>query len=159
MKMYLEIILLIILVIAFGYLFFHYADILLSKKNQQAATNQVCFGKNCFSVELAKTTAEQEKGLMDRTELDKNKGMLFIFNTEGVYSFWMKSTLIPLDMIWIGANKKVVFIARNVQPCKTLICPTINPLVNAKYVLEINAGLALEKRIKVNDIATIGIVQ
>ena len=93
-------------------------------------------------MELAKTEAEREKGLMNRTSLDSNKGMLFIFDKEDIYSFWMKNTLIPLDMIWINQNNKVVFISKNAQPCKTLICPVITPTVNAKYVLETNAGLS-----------------
>ncbi|MGA2418125.1 MAG: DUF192 domain-containing protein [Candidatus Staskawiczbacteria bacterium] len=153
MKIYSEIFLLIIAVVILGYLFFHSANILLSPSTPQSLGNQVCFGQNCFSVELAKTEAEKEKGLMYRTQLDKDKGMLFIFNTEGVYPFWMKNTLIPLDMIWIGSNNKVVFIAQNVQPCKTFICPVINPKVKAKYVLEINAGVSEETGIKTGDIA------
>ena len=151
--MYPETFLLIILVIIFGYLFFHYADILFSPNTRQTTANQVCFKNDCFTVELAKTTAEQEKGLMNRTELDQNKGMLFIFNTVGVYPFWMKNTLIPLDMIWLDSNNKIVFIAPNVQPCKTLICPNINPLVSAKYVLEINAGSSQKIGIKIGDSA------
>jgi hypothetical protein len=106
---------------------------------------------HCFSVELAKTDAEREKGLMNRTELDKNKGMLFIFDKEGIYPFWMKNTLIPLDMIWIDGSGKVVFIAQNVQPCKTLICPVTVPSASAKYVLEINAGISKEFGIKTGD--------
>ena len=157
MKMYLNVILLVVLVLALVYLGVYYADILLTPKTKQNAENQVCFGSNCFVVELAKTTAEQEKGLMNRTELDANKGMLFIFNNEGVYQFWMKNTLIPLDMIWMDGNNKIVFMAQNIQPCKTMICPNINPLVNANYVLEINAGVAAENGIKTGDVATIKI--
>ena len=92
---------------------------------------------------------------MSRTELDQNKGMFFIFNTVGVYPFWMKNTLIPLDMIWLDSNNKIVFIAPNVQPCKTLICPNINPSVGAKYVLEINAGLTQKLNIKTGDVASL----
>ena len=92
---------------------------------------------------------------MNRTELDANKGMLFIFNNEGVYQFWMKNTLIPLDMIWMDGNNKIVFMAQNIQPCKTMICPNINPLVNANYVLEINSGVSQKIGIKVGDTANI----
>ena len=157
MKMDLNVILLVILFFALGYLGVYYADIFLTPKTKQSTENQICFNSTCFTVELAKTTAEQEKGLMNRTELQKDKGMLFIFNNEGLYQFWMKNTLIPLDMIWMDGNNKIVFMAQNVQPCKTMICPNINPLVNAKYVLEINAGVAAENGIKAGDIATIKI--
>ena len=157
MKIYLEIILLIIAVIAFGYLFFYSADILLSPNTPQSTENQVCFDTQCFSVKLAKTNAEREKGLMNVAQLDANSGMLFIFDKEDFYPFWMKNTLIPLDMIWIDGSKKVVFIGRNVQPCKTFICPITNPLAKAIYVLEINGGIADKSGIKVGDSAEIKI--
>jgi len=133
------------------YLFFYNAEILLSPTTNQNSQNQVCFGSHCFFVELAKTNAEKEKGLMSRTQLGKNNGMLFIFDKEDVYPFWMKDTLIPLDIIWIDSNYRVVFIGQNTQPCKTFICPLINPLVKAKYVLEINAGLCEELGLKIGD--------
>lgn len=155
MNIYFEILLLIIFVVALGYLFFYSADILLSPNTPQSPENQVCFSTNCFSVELAKTNAEREKGLMNRKELDKNKGMLFIFGNEGVYPFWMENTLIPLDMIWIGQNQEVVFAAQNVQPCKTFICPITNPGVKAKYVLEINAGLVQKLNIKIGELVQV----
>jgi uncharacterized membrane protein (UPF0127 family) len=151
MRIYFEILFLIFAVVTFGYLFFHSANILLAPATQQSLQNQVCFGQQCFSVELAKTEAEREKGLMNRTQLDKNAGMFFIFDKEGVYPFWMKNTLIPLDIIWIGAFNKVVFISQNVQPCKSLICPMINPSARAKYVLEINAGVVKNFGIKTGD--------
>jgi uncharacterized membrane protein (UPF0127 family) len=104
-------------------------------------TNQVCFDKTCFKVELAKTSEQRIKGLMDRESLDENKGMLFIYPEEGKYDFWMKNTLIPLDIIWINKNKEVVFINKNTQPCLVEECPAISPPLDAKYILEINGGL------------------
>jgi len=154
-KMVLEILLIIIAVLALGYIGFHYAGILLAPTVQQNQVNSVCFGQNCFQVELAVTEAQRERGLMYRNELDKNKGMLFIFDKEDIYSFWMKNTLIPLDMVWIDSNSNVVFIGQNIQPCKSLICPSIIPLSKAKYVLEINAGLCEEIGLKVGDLVQI----
>src|SRR3989344_2502586 len=69
---------------------------------------QVCFEEKCFNVELAKTDVEKAQGLMFREHLDRNSGMLFIYDEEGSYSFWMKNTLIPLDIIWINSQNKVV---------------------------------------------------
>ena len=103
-------------------------------KNQ----NQVCFEDNCFTVELAMTAQERTRGLMFREKLDSDKGMLFIFDGEGEYSFWMKNTLIHLDIIWINKDKKVVFISKNTQPCELDPCPAINPDEKAQYVLELN---------------------
>jgi uncharacterized membrane protein (UPF0127 family) len=103
---------------------------------------QVCFKGNCFSVEIARTEAEKEKGLMFRKELDKKSGMLFIFDKDGIYPFWMKNTIIPLDIIGINENYEVVFINKSVQPCTELTCPIIKPSAMAKYVLEVNSGVS-----------------
>lgn len=102
--------------------------------------NKVCFKKDCFLVELAETAEEKSKGLMFREELAKDHGMLFVFTEETKSSFWMKNTLIPLDIIWLNKDKEVVFISRNNQPCLPEECFSINPGVAAKYVLELNAG-------------------
>ncbi|MDD2697122.1 MAG: DUF192 domain-containing protein [Candidatus Pacebacteria bacterium] len=105
--------------------------------------NLVCFGSNCFQVEIADNSLERSQGLMFRQKLDSDKGMLFIFENEGEYPFWMKNTLIPLDIIWINGDKEVVFISENAQPCmEEFSCPSINPGKNARYVLEINGGIS-----------------
>jgi len=105
---------------------------------------QVYFKDHCFSVELALTPEEKGRGLMHRENLPKDRGMLFIYEKEGEYSFWMKNVLIPLDIIWIDKDKKVVYIAENCRPCPDVPCPSIRPDSPAKYVLEINGGLASE---------------
>lgn len=110
--------------------------------------SKVCFEKNCFDVETAKTLNERARGLMFRENLSEYGGMLFIFEEEGIHPFWMKNTLIPLDIIWMDSNKKIVHINRNTPPCKTEICPSFNPNKTAKYVLEINGGLCDKLNIK-----------
>ncbi len=117
--------------------------------------SKICFDKNCFLLKTAKTPEEISKGLMFYKQLEKNKGMLFVFKKEGVYPFWMKNTLIPLDIIWIDENNKIVFIKNNAEPCKELNCENINPKVNAKYVLEINAGISKNIGLKIGDKAII----
>lgn len=145
MKKYSKILFLsVVVVIILIYLFFNFLE-----------PKKVCFKDNCFFVEAAKTNTEREKGLMNRKKLDKNKGMLFIFDKEGIFPFWMKNTLIPLDIIWIDADKKVVYINENTQLCQNLICPSIIPSTKAKYVLEINAGLVKELNIKISDLVQI----
>jgi len=112
---------------------------------------QVCFKENCFSVELADSLYEHSRGLMFRKQLNLDKGMLFIFKEENKHSFWMKNTLIPLDIIWINKDKKVVFISRNAQPCKKDACPLIPPDKKAQYVLELNGGISDKIGLKVGD--------
>ena len=118
------------------------AIILAVSQDAGKSQNRVCFRENCFQVELALTPEQQAQGLMFRQNLDPDKGMLFIFQEEGIYPFWMKDTLIPLDMIWMDSNKTVVFIKKDAEPCGSGDCPLINPGKKAKYVLEVNAGAA-----------------
>ena len=111
----------------------------------------VCFEGHCFGVELAQTVDQRAKGLMFRKRLDPDKGMLFVYETEGEYSFWMKNTLIPLDIIWINKDKQVAFIGKDIQPCKSERCPSLSPNVRAKYVLELNAGITEKIGLGVGD--------
>ena len=113
---------------------------------------QVCFRENCFYAELAMTDAQRTKGLMYIEHLDENKGMLFIFDEENIYPFWMKNTLIPLDMIWINKNNEIVFIKKNALPCQENICYNIEPNRPAIYMLEINAGMVDKMGISLGDL-------
>lgn len=101
-------------------------------------THQVCFNDKCFNVELATTSSEQETGLMYRKSLNNNSGMLFIFQQEANHSFWMKNTIIALDIIWLSSDNQVVYVSRDTQPCNSESCPPIIPDNPAKFVLEIN---------------------
>ena len=102
----------------------------------------LCFQNNCFSLEIADTPEKRAQGLMFREELPEGQGMLFVFEREGVYKFWMKDTLIPLDIIWLDSEGEVVFIKDSAQPCGPDVCEYINPEKQAKYVLELKAGTA-----------------
>lgn len=157
MKFILKLLLLIIAIILLAYPFFYLTDILLAPSSGEGLEPEVCLKNNCFSVELAETAEAQGQGLMGRQSLDKNKGILFIFEQEGVYPFWMKDTLIPLDIIWIDKDRKVVFINKNSQPCSISDCPAINPEVKAKYVLEINTGISEKTGLAIGDKAELNI--
>ncbi len=116
----------------------------------RSENSEVCFGNSCFNVEIANTNAERETGLMYRESLDQNSGMLFVFDNSGNYPFWMKNTLIDLDIIWIDSNLNVIDI-RSAQPCKGDPCEIINHKGLAKYVVEINKGLASNYGINIGD--------
>ncbi|UZE52186.1 DUF192 domain-containing protein [Rhodopseudomonas sp. P2A-2r] len=96
-------------------------------------------GVQVFSVELAKTEKERETGLMYRKELADGRGMLFDFTPEQQVSMWMKNTFIPLDMIFIRADGRILRIAENTEPQSTKI---ISSGGLAKGVLEVIAGTA-----------------
>jgi uncharacterized membrane protein (UPF0127 family) len=101
--------------------------------------------------ELATTGAERARGLMLRPVLDPDKGMLFLFETEGVYSFWMLNTLVPLDIIWMNSDREIQFINANTPPCRTQFCPTYGPSVRSRFVLELAAGEASRRGLQVGD--------
>lgn len=111
------------------------------------STPMVYFDNGAFEIELARTPAEQSKGLMFRESMPENHGMLFIFSEDGIKTFWMKNTLIPLDMVFLDGNMTVVEIKSNVQPCKVDPCPTYPSEKPARYVLELNAGSAEKNKI------------
>jgi uncharacterized membrane protein (UPF0127 family) len=103
------------------------------------------------TAELAVSEDERARGLMFREKILPDQGMLFVFEAPGFHSFWMKNTLIPLDMIWLDAEKRVVHIAADVPPCRADPCPSYGPDAPASYVLELKAGVAKENGIKPND--------
>lgn len=109
----------------------------------------VTINNQVFNVEIARTSAERAKGLMGRDHLDENTGMLFVFNDNNIHPFWMKNTLIPLDIIWIDDNK--IAEIKTLQPQNGADIPQYAPKNKANYVLELNAGLSAENGLKVGD--------
>ena len=102
-------------------------------------------------VEIADEPNERNQGLMFRENLEWDRGMFFVFDDERILSFWMKNTLIPLDMLFIDADFRIVDIKENVPPCKDDPCPSYSSEHPAKYVLEVNSGFVLENNIKIDD--------
>lgn len=105
-------------------------------------------GPVAFNVEIATTAAERAKGLMYRTELAPDAGMLFDFETDQQIYMWMKNTYIPLDMVFIRADGRVASIAANTTPLSTA---TIESGAVVRAVLELPAGTAKAKGIAVGD--------
>ena len=103
-----------------------------------------------INVEIADDNEERINGLMFREKLDENSGMLFIFENGEYQTFWMKNTLIPLDMIFIDENFQIVDI-KNAIPCKEERCDSYKSSKPAKYVLEVNKGFTIKNNIKLGD--------
>ena len=109
-------------------------------------------GKNLIdlNVEIADDNQKRTNGLMFRGSLDETSGMFFIFENENYQIFWMKNTLIPLDLVYIDKNLKVVDIKYAV-PCKEDPCAVYKSAKPAKYVLEVNGNFTAKKNIKPGD--------
>ncbi|MEO1032019.1 MAG: DUF192 domain-containing protein [Bacteroidota bacterium] len=101
-----------------------------------------------LDIEIADNDYETQTGLMYRTELGIQQGMLFIFPDVQMRSFYMKNTKIPLDIIYIDEDKRIVSFQKNAKPFDERSLPSEVP---AKYVLEINAGLSDEWQLEVGD--------
>jgi uncharacterized membrane protein (UPF0127 family) len=93
-----------------------------------------------INIEVAKTRPQRSIGLMFRESLAADKGMLFIFEEEVIQRVWMKNTLIPLDIMFISSDGKLVSLLSHVQPCRQPPCAIYNSHQPAKYMLEVNAG-------------------
>ena len=114
----------------------------------------VSFENKIFQVELAQTDVKRQQWLMYRESLDEDKWMLFVFQNEWIHTFWMKNTLIPLDMIRINTidwENRVVDI-QTATPCITPECEVYRPSWDSLFVLEINAWSAEKYRIEVWDL-------
>lgn len=101
-----------------------------------------------IDIEIADTPAKEQQGLMNRPWMEEDQGMLFIFTKEDQQSFWMKNTIIPLDIIYVNASKKIVSIAKNCTPYSEKPIPSGAP---ALYVVEVIAGFSDIYNIKPGD--------
>ncbi|OGI79488.1 hypothetical protein A3F19_02095 [Candidatus Nomurabacteria bacterium RIFCSPHIGHO2_12_FULL_37_29] len=105
-------------------------------------------GQN-IRVNLATTDAAREQGLSGRENLKEDEGMLFVFDYPDKYSFWMKDMNFPIDMIWIGENKEIIYIKKNARP--ESFPESYGPTADSKYVLEIVSGLSSKNNLKEGD--------
>lgn len=114
----------------------------------ESLTIETSTGVHGFLVELADTEERRRTGLMFREELALDAGMLFDFETPRVITMWMRNTPLPLDMIFIGPNGRIISVAENTVPYSEAIVSSRYP---ASAVFEVNAGTAKRIGIKVGD--------
>lgn len=112
--------------------------------------NKVIINKNIIKVEVADTPEERSHGLMFRESLCDNCGMLFVFENEDYHNFWMKNTIIPLDMIFISEDNKIIDIIQ-AEPCKEDPCQVYKPKEKAKYILEVNKEYSSSNNLRTGD--------
>ena len=107
-------------------------------------------GDQVVFLEVARTPQEQDTGLMFRTDLPADRGMLFVFDPERVVSLWMKNTLIPLDIVFLR-DGIVTKVDANVPTCTADPCVSYSSEAPVDQVIELKAGLAAELGIKPGD--------
>jgi hypothetical protein len=108
-------------------------------------------GGEVIYAELAVTDQERQQGLMFREGINPDQGMLFVFEREGIHSFWMKNMKFSIDILWLDRDKRIVHIEKKVPPCLREECPSYSPPVFSKYVLEIKEGYAEEYELELYD--------
>ena len=120
-----------------------------------AASPTVTLRGHVFGIELAVTPAEHARGLMDRKAMPAGHGMLFVFPDSQPRTFWMKDTLIPLDILFFDDAHRLVAMRADAQPCRADPCSLYPSEVPARYVLELNAGTAAKLGLRNGDVMTI----
>lgn len=115
------------------------------------AQDRVCFEGNCINVEVVEQLEDLKRGLQFRQFLGKDEGMLFSYSTSWQAPIWMKNTLIPLDIIWMDDDKRIVSLVTSAPPCKSDPCQIYRPDRPARYVLEVNSEYADRQGLRVGD--------
>jgi uncharacterized membrane protein (UPF0127 family) len=110
-----------------------------------------------YTVEVAQTNAQRERGLMFRDQMARDHGMIFIHDNERQLAYWMKNTHIPLDIFYFDSQRRLVSVARNTPACNLGNgCPPFYSDGPALYVLELNAGIADRLHAKKGDALRFG---
>jgi hypothetical protein len=104
-----------------------------------------------LTAELAVTDEERQQGLMFREKINDDEAMLFLFEEEGIHSFWMKNMRFSIDILWLDGQKRIVHLEPNVPPCQSDPCPSYVPAAAAMYVLELKSGSAEKHGLRVYD--------
>ena len=123
----------------------------LTQNKTLPTTDRVTVGNTTVYAEAAYTPAEWEMGLMNRTYLNEDAGMLFIFPIQQQQSFWMKNMRIPLDIVFITADNHVLEIYASVPPCTSNPCTLYASSAPIKYALEVNSGFCARSGIASGD--------
>ena len=121
---------------------------MFQKEGELTISDSTNVHKAVIDIEIADTDYDRQLGLMKRVSMEEKQGMLFIFPDDTMQSFWMRNTLISLDMIFINSNKTIVTIHKNTKVLSDQSYPSSAP---ARYVLEVSAGFTDKHNILVGD--------
>ncbi len=139
------------------FVFIVFLVMIASCKSENAVFIDNGNGKIKVEVEIADSPEERAAGLMFRESLGENSGMLFIFDDEKTRSFWMKNTLIPLDMVFISEDLEIIDIKYAV-PCREDQCISYVSKEPAEYVLEVNGNFTVRNSIAIGNMVNLKIL-
>jgi uncharacterized protein len=131
------------------------AVLLLAGCPRASELAEIELGGERFRVEIAEDDATRTQGLMFRESMPADHGMLFIWPEDAPRAFWMKNTLIALDILHFDSRMRLVDMHLDVQPCRSERCPSYPGARPAQYVVELNAGTAARLGLKLGDRLTI----
>ena len=143
-------------------LFFIFSLDCVSSAHSQGVFKAIRVKDVSVRAEVVDTAVDRQQGLMFRENLPQGQGMLFVFEDEGRYGFWMKNMKFPIDIIWIDKEKRVVDIKPNLSPCQEVresfaggdrekSCEIFEPRAKALYALEVEAGFCRRNKIEIGD--------
>ena len=135
------------------FLFSHKSSAPIQGSEVSEPTRSVEIGDTQLYVTIADSEAEREKGLSGRTGLAPDEGMLFIFERDGQYAFWMKDMKFAIDILWLDKGGKIVHIEPSLSP--DTYPNSYEPKVDARYVLEVSAGFSKAHNIQVGELVNI----
>lgn len=115
--------------------------------NMLQTTNSLRIGDGIFRARVALNEADRIKGLSGVEKLSPDQALLMAFPTEGKWNIWMKDMLVPIDIVWLDKDKKVIYIVKDAQPDGTT-SSAFEPKIPAKYVIELPSGTVDSKAIK-----------
>ncbi|MFA5999964.1 MAG: DUF192 domain-containing protein [Candidatus Paceibacterota bacterium] len=141
--------LILVVVIIIVFFVFLFSSGLLFKRKIDNTISYLKIAGETILVGVSVTPEELARGLSGRDSLEKNQGMLFVFDQPAERSFWMKDMNFPIDIIWLGMDKKVTHIEKDVQP--ESYPATFSGGSDALYVLEVNAGFSDKHNLRVGD--------
>lgn len=149
--------LLVLTLLLFGCISNHSAPVPTSNSSNLIGLNttEITIGNTTITAWIANTEQSRETGLMNISNLSERNGMLFVFDEPGVYSFWMKNTLVPLDILFVSSNMTIVNV-QTMTPCTQDPCEIYSPPSMVKYAIEVNGGFADEYNITSGDQIVIG---
>ena len=113
----------------------------------QRKFTKVSISNKTIKAEVADNLAKRTVGLSEREELKEKEGMLFIFDKEGHYGFWMLNMKFPIDIVWISKNKTIVGFVENAKPC-TYNCTVYKPNKPILYALEVRSGFCKKYNVR-----------